>query len=96
MSIVPEPAPELVPQPVILVADRDGVGIQGPSDPSLGLLWSAAQSKFELQHETLPQTGADWNEVTAEFTRLMGKSMGSLAETVGQIRERCEEAPGGD
>ena len=82
---------------MILVSDRSGVGVRGPSDPRLALLWTAAQSKFERDHDgIMPQTGADWNVVTAEYHRLLGKLAGSLAETVTKIQARCHEVPGGD
>lgn len=95
--IAPEPQSDSQPATSsVVVSDLDGVTIEAPSDPHLALLWSTAQSKFELRDERLPTTRADWNEVTAEYHRLLGKTAGSLGETVAAIRERCHEVPGGD
>lgn len=68
--------------------------IEGPAQPELLTLWRLAQAKVE---QAQPLTDLDaWNAVVAEYGRLVGKHHGTLGEVVQVIRERCEEAPGGD
>jgi hypothetical protein len=67
--------------------------IHGPEDPELAPLWSLAVAKFTAREDREPTTRDDWNVVTKEYSRLLQKPHGSIAQI---IAERCEEVPGGD
>lgn len=67
--------------------------IHGPEDPELATLWGLALAKFETAAGRAPATRADWRAVTRDYAQLASKRHGTLGQI---IRERCEEAPGGD
>jgi hypothetical protein len=77
----------------VILIDRPTITIQPPADAELTKLWDLAVSKVMARLGADPATRDDWNQVTRAYNALTTKPHGALSQ---MIRERCDQAPGGD